>query len=67
MNSPTRRAALVAVAVVIVGIAENVLFGQDTPGTRHDISVVFFLAALAGLLALAVIGALALTRRRRNA
>ena len=66
MQRPLRPYALAALAVVIASVAENVLFGRDTPGTAHDVSIAFFLLFLAGLLALAVIGVVAAARRVRR-
>jgi hypothetical protein len=57
-----------ALAAVVLGVTENVLFGRDTPGTAHDVSTAFFLLFLAGVLALAATGIVAVSRsvRRRS-
>jgi hypothetical protein len=58
--------ALLALAIVIVGIAENAFFGADHGGVRHDISVGFFLLTVVAVVALVGLGAVALTRRIRS-
>jgi hypothetical protein len=63
---PLRTYAYIAVAVLLAGILENALFGKDHPGTAHDIGVVFFLASVLALVALLVLGVVALLRRART-
>lgn len=66
MHRPLRPFALASTAAVLIGIIENVFFGRDTPGTAHNISVGFFFLIVAGVVALLVTGAVALTRRVRG-
>ncbi len=55
----------VCAAVIVVWILENTAFGQDSPGTRHDVSVVFFLAGVIAAVTLLVLLAVVLARRVR--
>jgi hypothetical protein len=57
---------LLAAAAVVIGILENVFFGADSGGAKHDISVGFFLLAVLGLVALVVLGVVAVVRRART-
>lgn len=65
MKRPLLPLFLIALAVVIIGILENVFFGDDHGGLKHQISVGFFLLTVAGVLALVALAVLALTRRVR--
>lgn len=56
----------IATAVLALGLLENVLAGDDQPGTRHDVSVLFFFLSLLALVALLVLAVLALVRRSRS-
>ncbi len=56
-TSKLNRGLLIALAVVVVATLEQVLFGRDTPGPAHDISVAAFLLSLVAIVA--VIGFLA--------
>lgn len=56
----------IALAVLVVGVLENVLFGSDAPGTAHDISIAFFLAQLIAAVALLVMLVLAVAGRMRR-
>ena len=60
-----RTAAAVAAVVLVLGILENSLFGRDTPGTAHDVSIAFFLIAVIALVALVATGIAGLVRRQR--
>ena len=60
-----RLAAALAAVVLVLCVLENALFGKDSPGTAHDISVAFFFLAVLSLVALVVIGAAGLFRRQR--
>lgn len=66
MNQPLRPYALVALAAMIVGLLENVFFGADHGGIKHDIAVGFFLLLIIGAVALIAIGVVAITRRVRS-
>lgn len=59
-----RSAALAAGVVLVLCVLENSLFGQDSPGTAHDVSVAFFLLAVLALVTLVGIGVAGLVRRR---
>ena len=61
-----RPLALVAAALVVIGILENAFFGADSGGAKHHISVGFFFLAVLGIVALVVLGILALVRRIRT-
>lgn len=63
MKRPLRPYALSAVAAVIIGILENVLFGADHGEPKHDISVGFFFLLVAGVLTLVALAIVALVRR----
>ena len=58
--------AIGAAALVVIGILENAFFGADSGGAKHDISVGFFFLSVLGLVALVVIGVLAVVRRVRS-
>jgi hypothetical protein len=64
---PLRTYAVLAAVVLVVGALENALFGRDTPGTAHDVSILFFFAAVLALAVLVVLAVLALVRRLRTA
>lgn len=66
MDRSLRPYALIALAAVVVGVLENTLFGADSGGFRHQLSVFFFFLAVAGILALVVLAILALVRRTRT-
>jgi hypothetical protein len=66
MHRSLRPYTIGALAAVLVGMFENILFGRDTPGTAHDISILFFFVFAAGLLGLIACGVTALTRRVRR-
>lgn len=59
-----RFAAVAAAVVLVLCVLENSLFGKDTPGTAHDVSVAAFLLAVISLIALVGIGIAGLVRRR---
>lgn len=63
MPQSLRPYVLIALAAAIVGIVENALFGADTAGTKHSISVGFFFLTVIAVVALVGLGAVALTRR----
>ena len=67
MNRPLRTYAYLAAAVLVVGILENALFGADSGGARHHISVAFFFASVLALVALVVLAVVGLVRRSRTA
>ncbi|WP_375478623.1 hypothetical protein [uncultured Jatrophihabitans sp.] len=67
MDRSIRPYALLALAAVVIGILENVFFGADHGGAKHDVSVAFFLLAVVGGVALVALGVLALARRVRGA
>jgi hypothetical protein len=51
MRRPSARWAIAFAAVAIVATLEQILFGRDTPGLAHDVSVGFWAVSLiAGLL-----------------
>ena len=66
MQRPLRPFALGGLALVVAGVSENVLFGRDTPGTAHDVSILFFFLFVAGLITLLIAGMIAITRRVRR-
>lgn len=57
--------ALVAAIAVLAGVLENSFFGSDTGGTRHVVSVCFFLLAVVGAVGLLAVGGVAAVRRVR--
>ena len=60
-------AAILAGLLALIGFLEVGFFGSDIQGTaKHDISVGFWLLTVVALVALAVIGVLALMRRFRT-
>jgi uncharacterized membrane protein len=61
-----RPLALVATALVVVGILENLFFGADSGGAKHYISVGFFFLTLLGIVALVALGIVAVVRRVRT-
>ena len=67
MPRTLRPYALTALAVVVISVAENVFFGRDTPGTAHDVSIIFFFLFLAGLVVLLATGGVAVARKLRPA
>ncbi len=66
MNRPIRPYALIALAAVVIGVLENLLFGADHGGLKHQLSVGFFFLAVAGVLALVALAAVVLVRRIRS-
>ncbi|MDQ6727291.1 MAG: hypothetical protein M3066_14155 [Actinomycetota bacterium] len=66
MTRSLRPFILTAVAAVLVGMFENILFGRDTPGTAHDVSILFFFLFAAGVCGLLTTGVTALIRRVRR-
>ena len=58
--------AIIAFIAAVLGVAENALFGADKGGLRHHVSVGFFLLTVVAVVALIVIGAVALGRRLRS-
>ena len=63
MNRPLTPYALGALAAVVVGVLENLLFGSDSPGTRQTVSVGFFFLFVVGAVALLAVGVVAVVRR----
>ncbi len=66
MKRPLRPYALIALATVVVGTLENVFFGEDEGGLKHQISLGFFFLTVAGVLALIALVVVALVRRFRS-
>ncbi len=64
MRRSLRPYTLASLAALLVGMFENILFGRDTPGTAHDVSIAFFFVFVAGLLGLCACGTAALVRLR---
>jgi hypothetical protein len=46
MTKASNRWAVIFAAVAILGTLEQILFGRDTPGVAHDVSVVAWVASL---------------------
>ncbi len=65
MKRPLFPYTLTAVAAVIIGILENVFFGADEGGLKHQLSVGFFFLTVAGVLVLIALAVVALVRRIR--
>ncbi|MDQ6777341.1 MAG: hypothetical protein M3071_14240 [Actinomycetota bacterium] len=61
-----RTAIALAAAVLVVCILENLAFGEDRPGTAHDISVAFFFVSVLSAATLLGLLAVALTQRVRH-
>lgn len=66
MNRPLRPYVLIAICAVVIGILENVFFGADHGGLKHNVSVAFFFLTVAGVLALVALAIVALVRRIRS-
>lgn len=66
MQRTLRPFAVTGLALALIGMAENILFGRDTPGTAHDLSIVFFFVFLAGVVTLIGTGIVALVRAIRR-
>ena len=65
MTRSLRPYALLALVAVVLGVVENTVFGSDGAGTRHTVSVAFFFLAVVGVVALLVVGGVAVARRVR--
>ncbi len=61
-----RTAIAICAALIAAWILENLAFGQDRPGTAHDISLVFFVVGVLSIITLLGLLAVALTRRVRQ-
>lgn len=56
----------VCAALIVAWTLENLAFGEDRPGTAHDISLVFFFVGVLSAVTLLAILAVALTRHVRH-
>lgn len=61
-----RTRIIICVGLILAWILENIAFGEDQPGTKHDISLAFFFIGALGMLGLLGLLALHLTRRLRS-
>lgn len=67
MTRHLRHGMMISVALIVLLTLEQILFGSDTPGVAHDISVAAWLASLAAaavLLLLSIMWVLQRSRRR---
>lgn len=55
----------VCLALIVAWTVENSLFGEDKPGTAHDVALAFFFVGVAAALTLMVLVAIAVVRRVR--
>lgn len=55
----------VCLAFILAWVIENSLFGDDKPGTAHDVALAFFFVALAAAVTLVVLTVAAAVRRLR--
>ena len=67
MTLTRKRAMLLCIGIFVVMTLEQILFGRDTPGTAHDISVAaWFISLAAAAVFLALLVATLVTRVRRQ-
>ena len=64
LRNPSRGMS-VSAALFLLLTLEQILFGRDTPGTAHDVSVVAWFASLVAAAAFLVLLGVWVTRRRR--
>lgn len=61
-----RTPVLLCVSGIIAWIVENSLFGEDRPGTAHDVATAFFVLGVLSVVTLLGLLAVALARRARR-
>ncbi len=60
------RIAIITTAVIAVCVLFDVFFGTDSGGLRHDVSVLAWLAAAAGVVVLAACAVVSVARKVRR-